>query len=81
MRSSGCGSWSMPTVTRTSDAARLAGETSRRLIEGWLDPWDDAADPALESQGAPRARLANADFDPTDPEHNPSLKAAPMLHA
>ena len=61
--------------------ARLSGETSRRLMEGWLDAWNDAADPALESQGAPRDRLANADFDPTDPEQNPSLKGAVMLHA
>ena len=60
--------------------ARLSGETSRRLMEGWLDAWNDAADPALESQGAPRDRLANADFDPTDPEQNPSLKGAVMLH-
>ena len=49
-------------------------------MEGWLDAWNDAADPALESQGAPRDRLANVDFDPTDPEQNPSLKGAAMLH-
>ena len=76
------GLWQLVDADGDSDlrAARLAGETSHRLIEGWLDAWDAAADPALASQGAPRARLADPDFDPTDPEHNPSLKAAPMLH-
>ena len=33
--------------------ARLAGETSRRLAETWLDVWDATAQPALASQGAP----------------------------
>ena len=56
--------------------ARLAGETSRRLAETWLDVWDATAQPALASQGAP-ARMSQGDsFDPSDPEHNPSLKAA-----
>lgn len=59
--------------------ARLSGETSRRLMEGWLDAWDAAARPALASQGAPVDRLSDAEFDPSDPEQNPSLKGAVML--
>ena len=31
--------------------ARLAGETSRRLAEGWLDVWDATARPALAQPG------------------------------
>jgi class 3 adenylate cyclase len=56
--------------------ARLAGETSRRLAEGWLDVWDATAQPALGTQGAPRHSRQGETFDPSDPEHNPSLKGA-----
>ena len=56
--------------------ARLAGETSRRLAEGWLDAWDDTARPELGSQGAPGRSSESASFDPSDPDQNPSLKAA-----
>ena len=56
--------------------ARLAGETSRRLAETWLDVWDATARPALASQGAPARSSGGDSFDPTDPEQNPSIKAA-----
>ncbi len=56
--------------------ARLAGETSRRLAEGWLDAWDATARPELASQGAPGHFSEAASFDPSDPEQNPSFKAA-----
>jgi adenylate cyclase len=56
--------------------ARLSGETSRRLAEGWLDAWDATARPKLGSQGAPGRSSRGASFDPTDPDQNPSLKAA-----
>ena len=36
--------------------ARLSGETSRRMMEGWLDVWDATAQPELATQGAPRRR-------------------------
>jgi class 3 adenylate cyclase len=56
--------------------ARLAGEASRRLAEGWLDVWDATARPVLTSQGAPARAVAGRSFDPSDPEDNPSIKAA-----
>ena len=47
--------WQLVDAGGDSDlrAARLAGETSHRLMDGWLDLWDTAADPALAGQGAP----------------------------
>jgi adenylate cyclase len=59
--------------------ARLSGDTTRRLMDGWLDAWDAAADPTLASQGAPGGRMADASFDPTDPEHNPSLRGSVLM--
>ena len=56
--------------------ARLAGETSRRLAETWLDVWDATARPALASQGAPARSSQGDSFDPSDPEQNPAIKAA-----
>jgi adenylate cyclase len=56
--------------------ARLAGETSRRLAEGWLDAWDATARPALASQGAPASSSQDDAFDPTDPSRNPAIRAA-----
>lgn len=56
--------------------ARLAGETSRRLAEGWLDVWDATARPALASQGAPARSSQDDSFDPSDPSHNPAIRAA-----
>lgn len=57
--------------------ARLTGEASRRLMEGWLDAWDAVARPELGTQGAPggRGRLA----DPADPEQNPSVSGAALV--
>ena len=44
------------TVDSDGDAdrrvARLAGESSRRTMEAWLDAWDAAAQPELATQGA-----------------------------
>jgi class 3 adenylate cyclase len=56
--------------------ARLAGEASRRLAEGWLDAWDATARPGLASQGAPGHFSEGAAFDPADPDQNPAFRAA-----
>lgn len=57
--------------------ARLSGETSRRMMEGWLDAWDAAAQPALGTQGAPAAGGRPA--DPADPDQNPSIRGAALV--
>ena len=57
--------------------ARLTGETSRRLMEGWLDAWDAAAQPAIDTQGAPSGQGRPA--DPTDPDQNPSVSGAALV--
>jgi adenylate cyclase len=54
--------------------ARLSGEFSRRMMEGWLDVWDSTAQPALATQGAPGA--SGRPVDPADPEQNPSVAGA-----
>ena len=59
--------------------ARLSGETSRRLMEGWLDTWDATARPALESQGAPRRPGGRVSPDPGDPEGNPTIRGAALV--
>lgn len=57
--------------------ARLSGEFSRRMMEGWLDIWDSTAQPALATQGAPGA--AGRPVDPADPEQNPSVAGAALV--
>jgi adenylate cyclase len=56
--------------------ARIAGETSRRLNESWLDAWDATARPRLSSQGAASRPDQTDPIDPTDPEQNASLRGA-----
>ena len=56
--------------------ARFSGESSRRIIETWLDAWDEAARPELATQGGPSHRdLA----DPTDPAENPTIGGAALI--
>ncbi len=57
--------------------ARLSGETSRRMMEGWLDVWDDTARPELSTQGAPGT--GGRPIDPADPEQNPSISGAALV--
>lgn len=59
--------------------ARLSGETSRRLMEGWLDTWDATARPGIESQGAPRRPGQPVPSDPGDPDQNPTIRGAVLL--
>ncbi len=56
--------------------ARFSGESSRRIIETWLDAWDEAARPELSTQGAPSHRdLADA----ADPAENPAIGGAALI--
>lgn len=73
--------WHLADPTGDTDlrVARLSGESSRRWAEGWLDAWDETVRPGLKSQGAPAAHLDRPDFDPADPEDNPSLKGAVVI--
>jgi adenylate cyclase len=73
--------WHLADPTGDTDlrVARLSGESSRRWAEGWLDAWDETTRPELASQGAPRTNLERPDFDPADPEHNPSLRGAVVI--
>jgi adenylate cyclase len=58
--------------------ARLIGDGTRRIAEGWLDIWDEVARPGPTTQGAPTVGpKANPD-DPTDPEQNPSIRMAEL---
>ncbi|MFL5646248.1 MAG: adenylate/guanylate cyclase domain-containing protein [Chloroflexota bacterium] len=57
--------------------ARLTGEASRRVMEGWLDAWDAVARPELTTQGAPGAGGRPA--DPADPDQNPSVSGAALV--
>jgi class 3 adenylate cyclase len=53
--------------------ARQIGDGTRRIAEGWLDVWDEVAQPGPTTQGAPTVGpLANPQ-DPTDPTQNPSI--------
>jgi adenylate cyclase len=67
--------WSLvdPTGTAHVRVARQIGDATRRIAEGWLDVWDEVAQPGPTTQGAPTVGpKANPD-DPTDPEQNPSI--------
>jgi adenylate cyclase len=61
--------------------ARLSGETSRRLMEGWLDAWDATARPGIDSQGAPRRPGGTLPSDPADPEQNPTIRGAVLVRS
>lgn len=56
--------------------ARIAGETSRRLNEAWLDVWDETAQPRLQSQGGATRPGEPLAADPADPAQNASLRGA-----
>src|SRR4029453_17851968 len=67
--------WSLvdPSGTAHVRVARQIGDATRRIAEGWLDVWDEVAQPGPRTQGAPTVGpKANPD-DPTDPEQNPSI--------
>jgi adenylate cyclase len=65
-------------VDPTGDAhlrvARMVGEGTRRIAEGWLDTWDEVAQPGPTTQGGPTVGPKAYPKDPTDPEQNPSIK-------
>ena len=56
--------------------ARVAGESSRRLNETWLDVWDETAQPRLRTQGAATSGGRTLPSDPADPTQNASLRGA-----
>ena len=61
--------------------ARIAGESSRRLNEGWLDIWDETAQPQLHTQGAATRPGRALPSDPADPAENASLRGAEIGRA
>ena len=54
--------------------ARLIGDGTRRMAEGWLDVWDEIAQPDPSTQGAPTVGPHARPADPTDPDQNISLR-------
>ncbi len=56
--------------------ARIAGETTRRFSEAWLDAWDETARPRIDTQGGPTTTGHVEPGDPTDPARNASLRGA-----
>jgi adenylate cyclase len=58
--------------------ARMIGDGTRRIAEGWLDLWDEVALPDPTTQGAPTVGRAAWPADPTDPEQNVSLRLSPV---
>ena len=70
--------WSLvdPTGEAHTRAARLMGDGMQRIAEGWLDVWDEKAQPDSTSQGAPTVGEMGKPADPTDPEQNPSIGMA-----
>lgn len=72
--------WSLvdPTGRAHVRVARQIGESTRRIAEGWLDVWDEVAQPNPATQGAPTVGpMANPD-DPTDPAQNPSIRMSAL---
>lgn len=61
--------------------ARIAGEASRRLNEGWLDAWDETARPRIQSQGGATRPGQPLPDDPADPAQNASLRGAEIGRA
>jgi len=53
--------------------ARLVGDSTRRIAEGWLDVWDEIAQPGPTTQGGPTVGPNAYPDDPTDPDQNPSI--------
>jgi class 3 adenylate cyclase len=56
--------------------ARIMAESSRRVNEGWLDVWDEIAQPQLRTQGGATSGGRAVPDDPTDPAQNASLRGA-----
>jgi adenylate cyclase len=72
--------WSLvdPTGEAHARVARLLGDGTRRIAEGWLDVWDEKARPDAASQGAPTVGAQAKPSDPTDPEQNPAIGMAEL---
>ena len=70
--------WSLvdPTGAAHVRVARHVGEGTRRIAEGWLDVWDEYAQPGATTQGAPTVGGRVRPGDPSDPEQNPSIAMA-----
>jgi adenylate cyclase len=65
-----------PTGQAHVRVARLIGDSTRRMAEGWLDVWDEIAQPGPATQGAPTVGPMANPADPTDPDQNPSIRMA-----
>ena len=67
--------WSLvdPSGAAHARVARLVGDGTRRIAEGWLDVWDEVAKPDATTQGGPTVGRRAWPTDPTDPEQNPSI--------
>jgi len=67
--------WSLvdPSGAAHARVARLVGDGTRRIAEGWLDVWDEVAKPDATTQGGPTVGRRAWPADPTDPEQNPSI--------
>jgi adenylate cyclase len=65
-----------PTGEASVRVARLVGEATRRIAEGWLDVWDEVARPDPTSQGAPTVGEGERPSDPSDPAQNESIVMA-----
>jgi adenylate cyclase len=67
--------WSLvdPTGRAHVRVARLVGDSTRRIAEGWLDVWDEIAQPGPTTQGGPTVGPNAYAADPTDPDQNPSI--------
>ncbi|HEY8438667.1 MAG TPA: adenylate/guanylate cyclase domain-containing protein [Candidatus Limnocylindrales bacterium] len=63
-----------PTGAAHVRAARLLGDGTRRIAEGWLDIYDEVALPDPTTQGAPTVGSHARPADPTDPAQNVSLR-------
>jgi adenylate cyclase len=72
--------WSLvdPTGRAHVRVARMIGDATRRIAEGWLDVWDEVAQPDPTTQGAPTVGPKAHPQDPTDPEQNPSIGMAEL---
>jgi adenylate cyclase len=67
-----------PTGEAHVRVARLIGDGTRRMAEGWLDVWDEVARPDATSQGAPTVGPHARPADPSDPEQNASIRMAEL---
>jgi adenylate cyclase len=62
-----------PTGEAAVRVARQVGESTRRIADGWLEVWDEVAQPGPANQGAPSVGEHADPVDPTDPGQNPSI--------